>query len=85
MKSALFPGRVPLNRVQSDLGPEPIYKLFALVTEWVLLDENTQVNGLKMVWEYTDTSLPLVKAFINPGNNQFVMKFLDVSVFDLFM
>ena len=71
-------GVLDIPTVKKEYGVKYIFKAICLVTTWMAMDENTQVNGVKVVVDCTDVTMEHATTLFGPENAKRLLGYYQV-------
>ena len=66
--------------MKKDWGVDNVFKALIMVYDWIVMDENTQVNGIRVLSDLSDISMAMALAFSN--DQEAAMKYFTVTIPD---
>ena len=77
--AVLISGNLNIDTIKKDFGIETVFKNIILVCEWLIWDENVQVNGLSVFVDMTGLTMAHHKNVMNMDNAKKLMHFYQVN------
>ena len=69
-----------MNKVKKEWGLANVYKAILLLYEWLIRDENVQVNGIKYFVDYTGITLAMATLF-SDDDQKVLLNFFQVPIY----
>ena len=70
---------VDADKLKKDYGSASVFRTMCCVANWVVRDENCQINGIKVLVDWSGLTLQHATIMFTEGNAKKFMNFYQVS------
>ena len=82
-RDADIAGVVDPDKLKKEYGSATVFRTMCLVANWVVRDENCQVNGIKVLIDWSGITLQHASIMFTEGNAKRFMNFYQVKMYFL--